>query len=140
VAKTIEPKQLGLAGALQIGRIDRQIGSQPLTHTWVVSSQDTRQLPAAKWLALDQQRWGIENRTHHVLDVTHREDESRVRNPNAASILGLFRRISNALKQRWAQGRPKRAATSRDWIEEHQFDRWKGIRLITRPLGVRKTT
>ena len=42
---------------------------------------------------------------------------------------------ANALKQVWAQGRPKRAASSRDWIEENHFNRWPGIRLITRPLG-----
>jgi hypothetical protein len=85
-------------------------------------------------LALEQQRWGIENRTHHTLDVTHREDESRVRDPNVTSVLGIFRRLSNALKQAWANGRPKRAATSRDWVEENLFNRQIGIRLITKPI------
>jgi hypothetical protein len=79
---------------------------------------------------LDQQHWGIENRTHHTLDVTHREDESRVRQPNAASVLGIFRRLGNALKQPWTKGRPKREATSRDWVEENHFNRWRGIRLL----------
>jgi hypothetical protein len=87
-----------------------------------------------EWLELERQRWGIENRTHHPLDVTHREDESRVQEPNAASVLGIFRRLSNALKQPWAKGRPKRAATSRDWVEENLFNRWNGIRLIIRPI------
>jgi len=119
---------------LQIARIDRRIGAKgKLRRTWLVTSQSERQLSRKEWLALEQQRWGIENRTHHTLDVTHREDESRVRDPNATSVLGIFRRLSNALKQAWAKGRPKRAATSRDWIEEHQFNRWNGIRLITRP-------
>ena len=102
--------------------------------TWLVASRAERQLPPKAWLHLEQQRWGIENQTHYPLDVTHREDESRVREPNAASVLGIFRRLSNALKQAWAKGRPKRAATSRDWIEENQFNRWNGIRLITRPI------
>lgn len=140
VAKTIEPKQLGLAGALQIARVDRQIGATgQLTHTWLVASQAHSQLGEAEWLRIEQQRWSIENRTHHTLDVTHREDESRVRAPNAATVLGVFRRLSNALKQVWAQGRPKRTATSRDWIEENQFNRWRGIRLITRPAIARKS-
>ncbi len=73
----------------------------------------------------------IENRTHHTLDATHREDESRVRQSNAASVLGILRRLSNAFKQLWAEGRPKRTATSRDWVEENHFNRWRGIRLIT---------
>lgn len=132
VARTIEPKQLGLAGALQIARVDRQIGVHgQRTRTWLVASRSKAQLSEAQWLDREQGRWGIEIRTHHPLDVTRREDESRVRHPNAASVLGLFRRLSNAFKQRWAKGRPKRQATSRDWTEENQFNRWLGIRLFT---------
>lgn len=124
-----------MAGALQIARIDRRIGSQgKLHHTWLPASRPKTQLDEGQWLALDQQRWGIENRTHHTLDVTHREDESRVRHPGATSVLGIFRRLSNALKQAWAQGRPKRQATSRDWTEENLFNRWRGIHLVTRPI------
>jgi predicted transposase YbfD/YdcC len=124
---------LGLAGAVQIARIDRRIGAKgELTHTWLVTSRGPSQLSAAEWLRLEQQRWGIENRNHHTLDVTHREDESRVRHPNAASVLGILRRLSNALKQVWTRARPKREATSRDWTEENHFNRWRGIHLITR--------
>ena len=97
-----------------------------------MTSRSKTQLDAKRWLNLEQQRWGIENRTHHTLDVTHREDESRVRQSNAASVLGIFRRLSNALKQAWAKGRPKREATSRDWSEENNFNRWRGIRLFRR--------
>ena len=126
-----------MAGAVQIARIDRQIGAKGKLHqTWEVTCRTKAQLNEAQWLAVDQQHWGIENRTHHTLDVTHREDESRVRQPNAASVLGIFRRVSNALKQAWAKGRPKRAATSRDWIEENHFNRWRGIHLITRPIPI----
>lgn len=141
VAKTIEPKELGLAGAVQIARVDRRMGAKgQLHHTWLVASQTKAQLKEAKWLHTEQQRWGVENRTHHPLDVTHREDESRVRQPNAASVLGIFRRLSNALKQGWAKGRPKREATSRDWIEENQFNRWRGIHVITRRIPVQNST
>jgi hypothetical protein len=126
-----------LAGAVQIARVDRRIGATGQLHqTWLVSSRSPHRLNDPQWLALEQQRWGIENRTHHTLDVTHREDESRVRQPNAATVLGIFRRLSNALKQAWAKGRPKRAATSRDWIEENHSNRWHGIRLITRHFPI----
>lgn len=131
--------ELGLAGALQIGRIDRQIGARgKLTRTWMVTSRAPAQMSEAQWLDQEQGRWGIEIRTHYPLDVTHREDESRVRHPNAASVLGLFRRLSNAFKQTWAQGRPKRRATSRDWTEENHFNRWLGIRLFTAPAPSEK--
>lgn len=134
VAKTIIPTELGLAGALQLARLDRQIGAgSPLTRTWLVTSRAAAQLSEARWLDREQGRWGIETRNHHTLDVTHREDESRVRQPNAATVLGIFRRLSNALKQVWAEGRPKRTATGRDWVEENQFNRWLGIELFTRP-------
>jgi hypothetical protein len=123
-----------LAGAIQLARVDRKIGKDgQLTQTWLVAS---RVLSDAEWLCLEQQRWGIENRTHHTLDVTHREDESRVKEPNAASVLGIFRRLSNAFKHVWARGRPKREATARDWTEENHFNRWSGIRLVTRPVAL----
>ncbi len=141
VTKTIEPKELGLAGALQLARVDRRIGAKGKLHqTWMTASQTKAQLDEKKWLGLEQQRWGVENRTHHTLDVTHREDESRVRQPDAVSVLGIFRRLSNAFKQAWANGRPKREATSRDWIEENHFNRWRGIHLITSPIEVHNST
>lgn len=141
MARAIEPKELGLAGALQIARVDRQIGVHgKRTRTWLVTSCAPGQMNEAQWLGREQGRWGIETRNHYPLDVTHREDESRVRHPNAASVLGLFRRLSNAFKQAWAKGRPERRATSRDWTEENHFNRWLGIRLFTRSLTSRKCT
>ena len=135
MTRTIEPRQLGLAGAVQIARIDRRIGAKgKLNRTWEVTSRTPVQQNPLHWLAVDQQHWGIENRTHHTLDVTYREDQSRVHQPNAATVLGIFGRVSNALKHLWAKGRPKREATSRDWIEENQFNRWKAIHLITNPI------
>jgi hypothetical protein len=135
VAKPIEPKALGLAGALQLARVDRRLGAQgPLHQTWLVASRSGRQLSEAEWLRVEQQRWGVENRNHHTLDVSYREDQSRVAQPNAATVLGLFRRLSNAFKQVWAQGRPKPQATSLDWIERNASNRRALIELITRPV------
>ncbi len=136
VAKTIEPKELGLAGALQLARVDRRIGANGQLHqTWLVTSRSSRQLSEADWLRLEQQRWGVENRNHHTLDVSYREDQSRVAQSNAATVLGIFRRLSNAFKQVWAIGRPERQATSADWIEHNSFNRRALIELITRPLS-----
>lgn len=129
------PTDIGWAGALQIARIDRQIGAAgKRTHTWLICSRGSKEWSETTWLKTEQTRWGIENRNHHTLDVSHREDESRVRHPDAATVLGIFRRLSNTLKQVWAQGRPRREATARDWMDENQFDRWKAIRLITQPV------
>jgi len=141
VTRTIEPKQLGLAGALQIARVDRRIGTEgKLTRTWLAASLGPKQLSPAQWLHREQGRWGIETRNHYPLDVTHREDESRVRHRNAAAVLGLLRRLANTLQKLWGQGRPSRQATARDWIEENQFNRWLGIRLFTRPATAKNPT
>ncbi len=44
--------------------------------------------------------WGIENKLHWVLDVSFREDESRIRRGNAAEVMSTFRRLTlNLLKQ-----------------------------------------
>lgn len=44
--------------------------------------------------------WGIENRLHWSLDVSFREDESRVRTSNAPENLALLRKIAlNLLRQ-----------------------------------------
>jgi predicted transposase YbfD/YdcC len=44
--------------------------------------------------------WGIENSLHWVLDVTFREDQSRIRKGHGPENIGLLRRLSlNLLKQ-----------------------------------------
>lgn len=44
--------------------------------------------------------WGIENSLHWVLDVSFREDESRVRKDHAPANLGLLRRMALSLLKR----------------------------------------
>lgn len=36
---------------------------------------------------------GIETRNHYPLVVTHRENESAIRNPDAATVLGVFSQL-----------------------------------------------
>jgi predicted transposase YbfD/YdcC len=38
--------------------------------------------------------WGIENSLHHVLDVSYREDRSRIRKANAAENMNILRKIT----------------------------------------------
>ena len=53
-------------------------------------------LPSDAQLALNAVRshWGIENSLHWVLDVTFREDDSRVRSGNGAHNLAILRHIA----------------------------------------------
>lgn len=44
--------------------------------------------------------WAVENKLHWVLDVTFREDESRIRRGNGAEVMSTLRRLTlNLLKQ-----------------------------------------
>ena len=46
-----------------------------------------------------RQHWSVENKLHWVLDVTFREDESRIRRGNGAEVMSTLRRITlNLLK------------------------------------------
>ncbi len=100
--------------------MDRRIGAEgKLNQTSMMTSWAQGDLRDAEWLDFEQGRWGIENCSHHPLDVTHRDDESQVRQPNAAWVLGIFRRLSKACKQVRAKGRAKRETTSRAWTEEN---------------------
>ena len=51
-------------------------------------------LPPEALAAAIRRHWGIENGLHWVLDVTFREDASRVRERNAARNLALLRKIA----------------------------------------------
>ena len=44
-------------------------------------------------LSLKRGYWVIESRLHPCLDITLREDQSRVRTPSAARALGTIRRV-----------------------------------------------
>ncbi len=55
---------------------------------------------AQRFLRATRSHWGIENRLHWVLDVSFREDESRVRTGNAPENLALVRHMAlNLLRQ-----------------------------------------
>jgi len=115
--------------------VDRRIGAKgTLRHTWLAASRPNQELSAKEWLALERQRWGIENKTHYVLDVIWQEDQCRVRQPNAVAVLGIFHRIAVALHKAWAKARPRRQATSRDWLSQHLANRWNVLRRVTDPI------
>jgi predicted transposase YbfD/YdcC len=44
--------------------------------------------------------WSTENSQHHILDVTFREDASRIRKGNGPEISSVFRRLALNILQR----------------------------------------
>jgi hypothetical protein len=78
---------------------------------YLVSSFTLEELQAQGMLSLKRGYWVVESRLHHCLDITLREDQSRVRTPGAARILGTLRRVvvslANAAVDRKRQENPK---------------------------------
>jgi hypothetical protein len=91
----------------------------------LISSLTLAELDARGWLRLKRGYWVIESKLHQALDVTLDEDRSRVRHPNAALVLGLFRRLVVSVataaiaevqtnKTRWSVGRWQKRFARRD--------------------------
>ena len=78
---------------------------------YLISSFTLEELQAQGMLCLKRGYWVIESRLHHCLDMTLREDQSRVRTPKAARILGTIRRVivslANAAVNRRRKENPK---------------------------------
>lgn len=60
---------------------------------FLLGSLSLEQLQAKGMLQLKRSYWVVESRLHHCLDITMREDFSRVRTPNSAHVLGMVRRV-----------------------------------------------
>jgi predicted transposase YbfD/YdcC len=72
-------------------RTDRATGKRTRQVVYAITSLDHRQADPgllADWL---QHHWGIENRVHHVRDVTHGEDASRIRTGTAPQLMAALR-------------------------------------------------
>jgi hypothetical protein len=86
---------------------------------YLISSLTLAELDAAGLLKLKRGYWVIESRLHHALDVTLGEDQSRVRAPNAAFVLSLFRRVVVSCAQVWIDAcrarQPQSRATTRQF-------------------------
>ena len=98
------PQQVGFPGVQTIARLRRRVRRQGKKSTelvYLISSLTLEELDAAGLLKLKRGYWTIESRLHHALDVTLGEDHSRVRNPQAAFTLSLFRRVVVSFAQAW---------------------------------------
>jgi hypothetical protein len=119
VTRPIEPAQLGLLGAAQVARLDRQRtekGQTKNTQLWLTTSRPLDVLGPAALNQARRQEWGIENGLHYVLDVSGDEDRRlRVRNLNSLCALTLLGRLSVAV---WRHTRKKRQSYY-SW-REHQ--------------------
>jgi predicted transposase YbfD/YdcC len=67
---------------------------------YLISSLDVRRHTPAELLAFNRGHWEIENRLHHVRDVTMGEDACRVRTGSAPQVLAGIRNAAITLLRR----------------------------------------
>jgi hypothetical protein len=115
----------------------QEISTAPKTETvWLVTSREAEKLGAEEFLGTNRQYWGIENGAHQRLDCSALEDRLRVRDQDAATVLGLFHRMSITLFMAWAQTQPnQRDRTYPTWQSRHDGKRWWIIRQVTEAAG-----
>jgi hypothetical protein len=97
---------VGFPGVQAIARLRRRVRRQGKKTTeiiYLISSLTLQELDALGFLKLKRGYWVIESRLHHALDVTLGEDQSRVRNFQAAFALSLFRRVVVSFAQVWLE-------------------------------------
>ena len=138
IHRSIQPIELGLVGAEQVARLDKQRthkGKTRPTQMWLVTSRDAHALPPLALLNARRSEWGIENGLHHVLDVSGDEDRRlKVRLPKSLAVLTLLDRLSVAL---FKQSRQPRESYY-DWREEQTADcDWLLQLLRTAPAKVK---
>jgi len=92
--------------------------AEPTDKIWpVITSADPAQWPAITLLRCRRRYWGIEA-GHQRLDATLDEDRSRVRTPNALTLLGMFRRLAVSFACAWLDDpiRRQQKQSTRDFL------------------------
>ncbi|MGI8604082.1 MAG: hypothetical protein ACR2OZ_13970, partial [Verrucomicrobiales bacterium] len=90
-----------------VAEITREVtankGQRSVETVLYLSNRPPEKLPPEKVITLTRDYWGIEAGLHQRLDVTAREDHSRVRNRTSLLALGMARRTVMGLYYRWRQ-------------------------------------
>jgi predicted transposase YbfD/YdcC len=81
-------------------RVDVRTGEIEDKVTYAITSLSPAQADARAVLALLRDHWGIENRLHHVRDVTFDEDRSAIRTKAAPQVTAACRNLVIALLRR----------------------------------------
>lgn len=135
----VSPGQVGFPGARLAARLETRVkryGQWTQEIVFLLSSLTLEQLQAQGLLRLKRSYWVIESRLHHCLDITMHEDQSRVRTPNSALVLGMIRRVilslSNAAVNRARKANPKTKCNTKTF--QQQFRSARGGRERLRAL------
>mgnify|MGYP001560368064 FL=1 len=111
----------------QVALLRRQLRQHSPETVALVTSLAPEALNAAQWLHYNRAAWGIERGLHQRLDVSHLDDQCRVRWPKSMRVIGMFRRFSNSLFMHWrSRQRKPRHKTTTDFFsamnaEHHRY-------------------
>lgn len=92
---------VGQAGLIERVRIAKNTG-ELLSHEreFFVTSLSPERASPAQLLQINRGHWTIENKSHHVRDVSFNEDASRLRNGSSAQVMAAFRNVTLAMLHR----------------------------------------
>lgn len=119
---TTLPKVSQWRGLRSIGMVQREctIAEETTFETrYFINSIE----PEAKVFAQAvRSHWGVENTLHWCLDVTFREDESRIRTGNAPAIMSMMRHIClNLLQKESSQLSMKKKRLKAAWNDDFRY-------------------
>jgi len=108
------PEQVDFPRVGQIALLRRHLRQHSPETVALVTSLPPQSLNAAQWLQCNRAAWGIESGLHQRLDVSHLDDQCRVRKPKSMRVMGMFRRFSNSLFLHWRsrQKKPQHKTTT----------------------------
>jgi predicted transposase YbfD/YdcC len=105
-----DPERVGFPSARQVASLRRVVlredkMSKESIH--LITSLNENQASGEDLKKIKRDYWGIESKLHYRLDNVLDEDRSRVRNPNAALVLGMFRRMVVSFAIAWSLKKKK---------------------------------
>jgi hypothetical protein len=98
----------------QVALLRRNLRHHRTETVALVTSLPPEELDASQWLQDNRAAWGIESGLHQRLDVSHLDDQCRVRQPRSMRVMGMFRRFTNSLFMHWRsrQKKPEHKTTT----------------------------
>ena len=113
-ARAASAEQVDFPCLEQVALLRRHLRHHSPETVALVTSLPPEQLNATQWLRDNRAAWGIENGLHQRLDVSHLDDQCRVRQPQSMRVMGMFRRFSNSLFMHWRswQKKPQHKTTT----------------------------
>lgn len=106
-SRTATPEQVDFPCVEQIALLRRHLRQHSPETIALVTSLAPQCLDAAQWLQYNRAAWGIESGLHQRLDISHLDDQCRIRKPKSMRVMGLFRRFTNSLFMHWRSRQQK---------------------------------